>query len=285
MKDEQRIKALEDEIKVLKNEVKSVLLDVREQYLNIQNPFNMNAIPSAGGLAVGPNPEIQEQRAQQLVQPISTDFGGNAEETLSEPEPRRAEHVPAKEARTAAREERGDNYNSEEFNDMPVSMPAGGNMSMPGGNETGPGSQEVFSSLWQKRNADGAEYDNQSSPGFSACKVEKKKIEGPNVKSEIDLVVIAGLTQWIDQATAKLGKERTEILIEMSFTMGHLPENLKDALVKMARISRNDSADKMATASDYLAILAQLENLLAGSQLRDNALLSILSMIKDTKNG
>jgi hypothetical protein len=129
------------------------------------------------------------------------------------------------------------------------------------------------------------EIEAQDATGFLAYKADRGKKGNVAVKSEVDLVVIAGLTQWIDQATAKLGRERTEILIEMSFTMGHLPENLKDALVKMTRISRNDSADKTASASDYLAILAQLENLLSGSQLKDNALLSILSMIKDTKNG
>ncbi len=50
MKDEQRITVLEDELKILKNEIKAVLLDLREQYLNIQNPFNQNMVPSAGGI-------------------------------------------------------------------------------------------------------------------------------------------------------------------------------------------------------------------------------------------
>jgi hypothetical protein len=37
------------------------------------------------------------------------------------------------------------------------------------------------------------------------------------------------------------------------------------------------------TASDYLAILAQLENLLGKSEIQDNALLSLISMMKESK--
>jgi len=273
MKDETRIKALEDEVKILKNEVKSVLLDVREQYLNIQNPFNMNTVPSAGGMAMGnmDSPAV-------AMQPSTTEEVGNTEEETAETDTRAAEPSAAKEEKPLNKDERAELYKTTD-GDMPVSMPAGGE-------RTAGSSQETFSSFWPKRDGDHDD-DDRAPSGFGAYRAEKKKKGNGSVavKSEVDLVVIAGLTQWIDQATAKLGRERTEILIEMSFTMGHLPENLKDALVKMTRISRNDSTDKTATASDYLAILAQLENLLAGSQLKENALLSILSMIKDTKNG
>jgi hypothetical protein len=93
---------------------------------------------------------------------------------------------------------------------------------------------------------------------------------------------VAGLTQWIDQSTARLGKERAEALVEMSYTMGRLPENLKDALIKMVRITKNETNGHNVTASDYLAILAQLENLLGKSEIQDNALLSLISMMKET---
>ena len=42
MNAEQRIKVLEEDLKVLKNEVKAMLLDIREQYLGLQNPFNLS---------------------------------------------------------------------------------------------------------------------------------------------------------------------------------------------------------------------------------------------------
>jgi len=103
--------------------------------------------------------------------------------------------------------------------------------------------------------------------------------------SKVDLVVIAGLTQWIEQSAAKLGKERAEILLEMAFAMGRVPEKIKNALIKMLRISAYDAPTQTATASEYLSTLAQLDNLLANSSQQDNALLSILSMMKDAKHG
>ena len=101
-----------------------------------------------------------------------------------------------------------------------------------------------------------------------------------------DLVVIAGLTQWVDQASAKLGKDRTEALVEMSTAMGRIPENIKDVLIRMVRISRYESTSTQSpTATDYLATLAQLESLMGGEQIQDNALLSILSMMKESNRG
>ena len=115
---------------------------------------------------------------------------------------------------------------------------------------------------------------------------KKKKEKEPVLASgkvKYDLMVVAGLTQWIDLSTARLGKERAEALVEMSYTMGRLPENLKDVLIKMVRITKNESNGHNVTASDYLAILAQLENLLGKSEIQDNALLSLISMMKESK--
>jgi hypothetical protein len=93
-----------------------------------------------------------------------------------------------------------------------------------------------------------------------------------------DLIEIAGLIQWTDQATIKFGKERTENLLEISFAGGRLPENLKDILIRMTRLSSHDSLNRESiVASDYLEVLAQLDNLLTGSEQQNNALLSILS--------
>jgi hypothetical protein len=53
----------------------------------------------------------------------------------------------------------------------------------------------------------------------------------------------------------------------------------------MIHVSHHESQGQSITASDYLALLAQLENLLADSKQQDKALLSILSMMKDSKDG
>lgn len=114
---------------------------------------------------------------------------------------------------------------------------------------------------------------------------KKKEVSALAASGKADLVVIAGMTQWVDQATLRLGKERTETLVEMAYTMGRIPDNLKDVMIRMARISRHESNGQMPAATDYLSLLAQLESLMGGTQVQDNALLSIISMMKESNRG
>ncbi len=68
MNEEQRIKLLEEELKILKNEVKTILLDIREQYLNIQNPFNLNMV--ANTPPAGANPDIKPKELEMPVEDL-----------------------------------------------------------------------------------------------------------------------------------------------------------------------------------------------------------------------
>ena len=144
-------------------------------------------------------------------------------------------------------------------------------------------SRNTLPRLWQEAGPDDEEELLPKGPMSSHKRTREHNLSAG--KSKVDLVVVAGLTHWIDQATAKLGKERTEILVEMSFAMGHLPEKLKDALIRMIRVSHHELKGQSITSSDYLSILAQLENLLADPKQQDKALLSILSMMKESQNG
>lgn len=155
------------------------------------------------------------------------------------------------------------------------------------GNMPESASRNTLPRLWQEAGPDDEEEGEEEllpkGPMSSHKRTREHNLSAG--KSKVDLVVVAGLTHWIDQATAKLGKERTEILVEMSFAMGHLPEKLKDALIRMIRVSHHELKGQSITSSDYLSILAQLENLLADPKQQDKALLSILSMMKESQNG
>jgi hypothetical protein len=258
MKDEQRIKALEEAVNVLKNEIKMVLLDLREQYLNVQNPFNYVAVPGAGS----------EQTANQVAE---------KEIAQTPPEEEKVEEKIETPATTSLPDVKtGGGQKHGELQQPPLPPPP-----------PQPINDNVR--LWQgtELRDEEEEFDREPPRRELAFSQGRRKQEQDfyHGDSKVDLVVIAGLTQWIDQATAKLGKERTEILIEMFFAMGRLPEKLKDTLVRMIHVSHHESQGQSITASDYLALLAQLENLLANSNQQDKALLSILSMMKDSKDG
>jgi len=100
-----------------------------------------------------------------------------------------------------------------------------------------------------------------------------------------DLVVIAGLAQWVEQATASLGKERAEALVEIAYTMRHFPTEVRDALVRLIKLSPHEApTGRVVSAKDYLSMLAQLDNLLASGH-HETALLSILAMTKEAPDG
>ena len=117
------------------------------------------------------------------------------------------------------------------------------------------------------------------------AKPKKQSAKQPR-ESNFDIVIIAGLTQWVDQATATLGKERAEALVEIAYTLRHFSTEIRDALVRLIRLSprENGTNSRVISAKDYLAVLAQLDNLLA-SEHHENALLSILTMMKETTDG
>jgi hypothetical protein len=296
MNEEQRIKVLEEELKVLKNELKTVLLDLREQYINIQNPFNSNMSANASS----PQPEINPGNDNDIDNNENVDIDDVDIEVENENDNTDIEfNQPSMGTDTedfANSPSLGDAINDD--NQFASAGPqlselATAAISGPDTDDDLPASRHTLNSnnKYEYEDDENDYSDEESESEVIALKApsgknnKKKALSLPTGNPKFDLVVIAGLTQWIDQATAKLGRERTEALVEMSCTMGRTPEHLKEVLIKMARLSPHESNGQPLKASDYLSILAQLENLLGESEIKDHALLSILSMMKESNDG
>ena len=299
MNEEQRIKLLEEELKILKNEVKAILLDIREQYLNIQNPFNFNLTPNIGTPPSG-NPELNNKQLEtpQDEYDLGKELKNNAEpmepisfgKPFSDPTPAlEAEAIPPAAPPGALMDLAGAGPSQDETEaddaDAEEEPPkkAKNNKDKKKGN-----TPPVLEAEPEEEEADEDDFEEKLLEKITSAKPNgKKKREIGNLISsgKGDLVVIAGLTQWVDQATFKLGKERTETLLEMAHAMGRIPDNIKDILVRMSRISRHESNGQSPTATDYISLLAQLESLMGGSEIKDNALLSIISMMKESSRG
>jgi len=297
MNEEQRIKLMEEELKILKNEVKTILLDIREQYLNIQNPFNFNMNP--GTPPAGANPEVKEKQPEIPVEEF--DLAGDnllTSASADMSDPGLSFGKPFTDLSAGAEAEKPG------FQGPTMDLPGAGPSAGPGPSaETAPveavedEEDQPQKSKGKKKgkNIPEVEPDSDESDEEDIIANTKPvtpkngKKKNPSILisgTRADLVVIAGLTQWVDQASGKLGKDRTEALVEMSTAMGRIPENIKDVLIRMVRISRYESTSiQSPTATDYLATLAQLESLMGGEQIQDNALLSILSMMKESNRG
>jgi hypothetical protein len=307
MNEEQRIKLVEEELKILKNEVKTILLDIREQYLNIQNPFNLSMVPNTGIPPAGASPE-QRERATEVP---PDDLSCNNENISLSPAMDFGDSglsfgKPFADLSSRAEIEQPGLPGPSSLNDIPCPGPSAGPGSF---NESDSDDSSVEEedkpvkhkgTRGKKKTNVNAEIDTVFDDEDERNELEEligaktalpkngRKKGGTLLMSgtRADLVVIAGLTQWVDQAAGKLGKDRTEALVEMSTAMGRIPENIKDVLIRMIRISRYESTSiQSPTATDYLATLAQLESLMGGEQIQDNALLSILSMMKESNRG
>jgi hypothetical protein len=305
MNEEQRIKLLEEELKILKNEVKTILLDIREQYLNIQNPFNFSMVPNTGTPPAGPDKDKEE------VPPDIFDLGKDSNQSSANaglddpnlsfgkpfadldankpgpggPADEMPELGPSAGPGPSADSQPGPSAGSlqedeKEAEEEPAPKPKGRGKKkniIPVELEAEPEIDEAVDE----------EKEEQLTARTGSPKNGKKKGGTATLPgSRADLVVIAGMTQWIDQACQKLGKDRTEALVEMSSAMDRIPTNIKDVLIRMVHISRYESTSKQSpTATDYLATLAQLESLMGGSEEHDSALLSMLSVMKESRRG
>ncbi|MGA2159178.1 MAG: hypothetical protein WB588_02300 [Dehalococcoidia bacterium] len=317
MNEEQRIKLLEEELKILKNEVKTILLDIREQYLNIQNPFNFSMVPNTGTPPAGPDKDKDE------VPPDIFDLGKDSNQPsanagLDDPDLSFGKPFTDLDANKPGLP--GPGGPADDMPELGPSAGAGPSMdSQPGpsaDSQPGPSSgssqedpvdaeeepaPKPKNNRGKKKNVIPVELEAEpeidesldedreeltSAKTGSPKNGKKKGGTATMAGSRADLVVIAGMTQWIDQACQKLGKDRTEALVEMSSAMGRIPTNIKDVLIRMVHISRYESTSKQSpTATDYLATLAQLESLMGGSEEHDSALLSMLSVMKESRRG
>ncbi len=103
-------------------------------------------------------------------------------------------------------------------------------------------------------------------------------IDGPGGKA--DLATIAGLTRWVAESTKRLGRKRTEAILDISEMMGHLPPNIKGIVAKLINLAPDGYSGEVTTR-DYLALLLELTSLLGKGNKSEVALLSILCQEND----
>jgi len=129
----------------------------------------------------------------------------------------------------------------------------------------------------EKVGSEEAEPEEELTPMCPVNSPDEARCQRSRDKSKVDLITIAGLTQWVDQATVRIGKERAEVVVEIGYMMGHLSSGFKEVLVRLVRLSPSEHANERVTGVDYLAVLVQLEGLLGQNTQPETAILSILS--------
>jgi len=102
---------------------------------------------------------------------------------------------------------------------------------------------------------------------------------------KLDILTVAGLVNWVEEATQKLGKERSIAVLEMSQAMGYLAEGIKPIVVNLIELSEDSPIEHIPRHKVFLDALIKLNRLLSHGNLEQIAMELLLMESGDTKNG
>jgi hypothetical protein len=300
-----KVTDVENEIKVLKNEIKAVLLDIREQYLNAENPFAVGGqVGASGAPTINIGQTTGHAQAAEAGEAKPGGFRVPGETTLTTEEPV-ADEVSAQESNPDR--QKGASGAGDASSSPGLELTAEEKASPKAGKRGRKGSTGTISSPSLEPSAEeeeespptGGKRDRQGAAGLlpglgpseeeaygRKAKQAERYLGGRGNGDGINLLTIAGLSKWVDESTEKIGKERTEVMVEACHMVGHLSLQLKDLLVKLIRLAQVDEPKRgKITTKDYLGVIAQLDNLLGYGSESEAALLSILADSREPSYG
>ncbi len=93
---------------------------------------------------------------------------------------------------------------------------------------------------------------------------------------QLNLMTLIGLVRWVEKSIKKIGKERTEAIVEIYRTAGYLPSNCKEIIPQIVRLADDEKPEGSITMGDSISVLLQLDSLLGGKFRTESAVLSTL---------
>ena len=264
METSDKITQLENEIKVLKNEVQAVLLDIRENVLNAENPFTAQKPVVTSQIVIDRQIQAPVPASSPVGEVKATAVPVPAAAPAPAPAPVQPvlEEKPAKNVRVEETYKQG--YNEPDHNHN-------------GNNGRKPA--DIFE-MEHKNDGRKQQVTDREDYGKSAqleTDIPRLKVcEGRSDRRQPDLVAYASLACWVEDSTKRLGKERTQALLEISQVAGFLPPEVKEILTKLTSIESSDHAYK-PTARDYFDSLVKLAAVFGNNNDYNAALLLVLA--------
>ena len=261
------VEELQGEFKLLKNEIKETLTDIREHLLtNAENPFAVEleraeAAPRARGNAGTIDAAITVN-----VTPTPT---------LPLPEVGELPGLPPE----------SENDNIEGFDEEESTT-----------DEDTPTSEDPDVTQWMGEMTDGRPVqDELQSSGLDEGEAVDQSFSGthtappPNKDQgapQVDLVMLATLTPWIESSIQKIGKPRVKSVVDLYSSIENVPPQLKEIVHQFIDLGSEQEAfleDSAAILSDSLHVLMELDALLWRSRY-DRKGAALLSLLLD-RNG
>jgi hypothetical protein len=258
-----KITQLENEIKVLKNEVQAVLLDIRENVLNAENPFTVQKPVITSQVVI----DRQVQSPAPASAPVNEAKAAPAPAAQAVPAPIQPgqDEKPAKSTKT--KETYTQDYSDPAHNHNGNGRKPADNFEMEHKNN-GRKSQE-----YNREDYPHSERTETDFPGFEICQSRQDR-------RQPDLIAYASLACWVEDSTRRLGKERTQALLEISEVAGFLPPDVKEILARLTNIKSTEHSYK-PTARDYFDSLVKLSAVFGNNNDYNAALLLVLAQGDD----
>ena len=93
----------------------------------------------------------------------------------------------------------------------------------------------------------------------------------------LDLMTLAGLTQWCARAIRNIGRENFETLVQVSLMTGRLSEDTGKILLALVPLFEGTS-EEAVSAKEVVALMLQLDGLLSTDNKADARMLPFLFM-------
>jgi len=301
-----RVTDLENEIKVLKNEIKAILLDIREQYLNVENPFSGATLVGTGdsnptthmaapAVVSGPAAATSGVGSPLAGSLLSGIVSSPSTEFIAEDESKASDAASAPSPKLSAGKETSAKMRKSENKEANDSLPTPGTEydaeeePLPSKRERDRKAHTVPMPSLGPYLEDAElllEVDGHGKKATSRKDVKQGYRNSKESDAGVNLITIAGLSKWVDESTEKIGRERTEVMVEACYMVGHLSSELKDLLVKLVHLAQSDEPRRgRVTTRDYLGVIAQLDSLLGYGSESEAALLTILTDNKESRHG
>ena len=282
MVDESRLDTLQDEIKLLKAEVKNSLASVRDYLLNMElpssefstilaalagdnaDPQKMNVDSHVSGDKVGdmPQPDFTKEQPDNLAD--ETGQPGEFEEMLDFEDTGNAEEAPENPPEENLIDE-GENLPEQEIL-SPESEEADEELSDEADEEDILPEDELDEAEGDDSIEDDNDELNEEEPELPLGEVQP--MESNRDMNEVNrgipkVNMLANLINWVARARQEIGYEQLPALLEVYGTSGYLSPELKDIIIHLAEIIKDNS--EVATESEiWSESILSLHGILTG---------------------
>lgn len=279
---DERVEGLEAELSLLKNQVQQTLLDIREHVLEFTSPMAAEA-----RMVRAWHDRTAEAAELNLGGPGITN-GGDVEQLLESAE--LEADVPLQSEADPDALEVGDDVSAAALVEE-IREPEIPDLD-PGGAETGPGDFEESDSI-EVETASGAtdDWDEEATPGAEAPPTmapepkpehEPRPVVAPEPKpaplttgSEMDLIRLSSLVRWVDLNTARIGKDRVEVILDIYEMSGRITGETKKLVKRLCALSRDEEQSRVPVR-DVVSAMLTMDGVLDDDASQSRRLLGLM---------